>query len=872
VTERGGRKFVGLALEELYSHLRTSPGGLSAQEARKRLDEYGPNVLARRKKRASVLRFLLLLRNPLVIILFVAALISGLIGEEVNAAIIFVMIFFSVALNYYQEGRAERAAEKLSERITTTATVLREGTRQEVRLSEVVPGDVVYLSAGDLVPADVRVVEARDFFVDESSLTGESFPAEKSPSTGPLVVEAIADRHSFAFLGTSVVSGTATGLVLETGSWTEYGQIARRLLPGDREAESGRGLRLFGLLIMQVTMALVLFVFFTLALLKHEVLESLLFAVALAVGLTPELLPMILTVNLSKGAVNMSRKEVIVKRLASIQDFGSMDVLCTDKTGTLTENRIKLILHPDAEGQESERVFLFSWLNSHHQTGIRSPLDDAILGHGDMDAGAYTKVDEVPFDFIRKRVSVVVEHEGERFLATKGAPEEVFRVCTLCEVAGGVIELGSELRKKVEGAYHEMSLQGLRVLGISCKPVDSHKRSFTIDDEREMIFLGFVAFLDPPKESAKEALRVLERARIRLKILTGDNEFVTETVCRQLGFETKGIVRGNEISGMTDEKLARVAEEANVFTRVTPDQKDRIIGVLKARGHVVGFLGDGINDAPSLKKADVGISVDTAVDVAKESADIILLRKDLTVLGEGVLEGRKTFGNTMKYIMMGTSSNFGNMFSAAGASVFLPFLPMLPTQILLNNLLYDMSELGIPTDNVDAEYLERPRRWDIHFIRDFMLAFGPISSIFDFLTFFVMIALFSAHESLFQTAWFIESLSTQTFVILVIRTRSIPFYRSHPSRILFAASVGVVAVAWIIPFTPLGPLFGFEPPPPSFLMLLVGMVATYLALVEVIKKWFYNRTEMRGGTQIVRVRPPEEKLPALVGLREKGPE
>ncbi len=809
--------------------------------------------------------FVLLFRNPLVIILMAAGIVSGFLGERINAVIIFIMVLISVCLNFYQERKAEKAAETLSARITTTASAFRDGAKREVPLPEVVPGDIVYLSAGDLIPADVRIVSAKDFFVDESALTGESFPAEKTADTVRTTSPDLAEWYDEAFLGTSVVSGTATAVVVKTGSATEYGQIAKKLVPREREAESARGLRQFGLLIMEVTMALVLFVFFILAILHKDILESLLFAVALAVGLTPELLPMILTVNLSKGAVNMSHKDVIVKRLASIQDFGSMDVLCTDKTGTLTENKIRLIRHPDVEGKESERVFRLAFLNSRHQTGLKSPLDDAVLAHEVADVSDYVKIDEIPFDFIRKRVSVVVQQGGQRFFVTKGAPEEIFRVCTQAELRGQIVVLKSDLRKRIEGMYYQLSLEGFRVLGVAYKPLADHETTYTIDDEHEMVFVGFVAFLDPPKVSAKDALTLLKRARIELKILTGDNELVTESVGRQLGFEIKSIVTGNEIVGMTDDKLSLLVEAANVFTRVTPDQKDRIITILKENGHTVGFLGDGINDAPSLKEADVGISVDTAVDVAKESADIILLKKDLTVLAEGVLEGRRTFGNTMKYIMMGTSSNFGNMFSAAGAAVFLPFLPMLPIQILLNNLLYDTSELGIPTDRVDQEYVERPRKWDIRFIRDFMVAFGPISSIFDFLTFGIMIFLFGAgtpgKEALFQTAWFVESLSTQTFVIFVIRTRKVPFFHSRPSLALAAASVGIVAFGWIIPFTPLGALFGFIPLPAEFLLLLVGMVAVYLVLVELMKWWFYGREPFERGAHRPRGRP----LPVELG-------
>jgi len=838
--------------------METSIEGLSAQDVEKRLEMYGPNVIMRKQKRTAVAEFASLFRNPLVIILLLAGFISGFLGERVNSALIFTMVLLSVSLNFYQERKANKAAEKLTERITTTATVLRDGVKRECKLSEIVPGDVIFLSAGDMVPADSRLVTAKDFHVNESALTGESFPVEKSAEAIPKPPDEITGWTNYVFLGTSVVSGTATAIVTKTGTSTEYGGIAQKLLPRAPVSESGKGLKQFGVLIMEVTFALVMFVFLVLALLKKDMLESLLFAVALAVGLTPELLPMILTVNLSKGAVAMSKKDVIVKRLASIQDFGSMDVLCADKTGTLTENKIKLIRHPNLENAEDEKVLLFSYINSRFQTGLKSPLDAAILEHEEVDLKAYKKIDEIPFDFMRRRISVVVEHEGQRYVVTKGAPEEIFKVCTRVELRDQVSDSTSDLRMKMEEVYYELSFQGFRVLGVAYKRVAADKSLYTPADETDMVFLGFGAFLDPPRESAKEALNLLGRAGIELKILTGDNELVTAMVCHSLGFRPKGVATGHEITEMTDEKLAEVVEKSNVFTRLTPDMKNRIIGILKKNGHVVGFLGDGINDAPSLKTSDVGISVDTAVDVAKESADIILLKKDLRVLAEGVFEGRKTFGNTMKYVMMGTSSNFGNMFSAAGAAVFLPFLPMLPIQILLNNLLYDMSELGIPTDNVDQEYLEKPRKWDIKFIRKFMLTFGPVSSVFDFLTFFTMIAYFTLQEprmldaSLFQTAWFVESLSTQTLIIFVIRTRRTPFYKSRPSRILTVTSLGVVALAWIIPYTPLGELFGFKPLPWAFLLVLLGMIVVYMTLVEVIKKGFYNSTTAK--------QPPERGM------------
>jgi len=846
-------ELLGLPIEELFVHLNTSQSGLSSQEAENRLKIYGRNELAKRKKRAAAAEFLFHLRSPLVIILLIAGLIAGFLGETIEAIIIFSMVFLSVLLDFYQESKAEKAAEMLKEKVTTTATVLRDSVKQGARLSEIVPGDIVYLSAGDIVPADARVINAKDLFVDQSPLTGESFPVEKTVASLKAKGATTTEWDNCLFMGTSVVSGTTTAVVIKTGNFTEYGKIAQRLVAREPETEFERGLRKFGFLMMEVTFLLVLFVFFINSLYKGDVLNSLLFAVAIAVGLTPELLPMITSVNLSKGALAMSKKGVIVKRLASIQNFGSMDVLCTDKTGTLTENKITLVLHVNIEGNDDEKVLLYSFLNSYYETGLKSPLDEAILRHKDVNVKDYQKIDEVPFDFTRKRISVVVEHERQRFFIAKGAPEEIIKVCSYCELEDKIFDLTSVLQKKIEQKHYDLSSEGFRVLGVAYKRVREEKQVYSINDESDMIFLGFVAFIDPPKETARESLQLLSKARVKLKILTGDNELVTRKTCEQLGFEIEGIVLGSEIAQMNDDALARVVEEANIFARVTPAQKDRIMNALKNNGHVVGFLGDGINDAPSLKKADVGISVDNAVDVAKESADIILLRKSLRVLNEGVLEGRKTFGNTMKYIMMGTSSNFGNMLSVAVASFFLPFLPMLPIQILLNNLLYDLSESTIPTDNVDLEYVETPKRLDISFTRKYMVFLGPISSIFDLLTFFIMLVVFNATVPLFQTAWFIESLSTQTLVIFVIRTRKTPFYKSKPSRLLLFSSLSIIGFALIMPFTPLGALFGFVKPPLAFFMILVGMILTYLMLVEIVKKWFYNRYAHR----LEQVTPPK---------------
>jgi Mg2+-importing ATPase len=853
-------EILGKPVEELFVRLNSSNNGLSSEEAESRLEFYGRNELAKKRKRSAIFEFLTHFKSPLVIILMIAGLISGAFGEIPNMVIIFSIVFLSVILDFYQENKAENAAEMLKEAVTTTATVVRDGTKQEIKLHDVVPGDLVYLSAGDVTPADARVISAKDLFINQSALTGESFPVEKTPAVVKVKDPSITEWTNYLFMGTSIVSGTATALVVKTGSLTEYGKIAKKLVEKAPETEFEKGIKNFGFFIMQVTILLVLFVFMVNALLYPDtegILTALLFAVAIAVGLTPELLPMIITVNMSRGAIAMSKKGVIVKRLASIENFGSMNVLCTDKTGTLTENKITLVLHVDPEGNDDDKVLQYSYLNSFYQTGLKSPMDEAILVHEKIDVSGYQKIDEVPFDFVRRRVSVVVESDRQRYFIAKGAPEEIFKVSSFCEIGGLPVDLTDELKEKAEQKYYDLSSEGFRVLGVAYKKLKEEKNVYSINDERDMVFMGFVAFLDPPKETAKESIRLLTNSGIELKILTGDNEQVARKTCESLGFEVKGVALGNEISLMSDEALARIVEEDNVFARVTPVQKDRIITLLKGNGHVVGFMGDGINDAPSLKTCDVGISVNNAVDVAKESADIILLKNDLTVLAKGVLEGRKTFGNTMKYVMMSVSSNFGNMFSVVGASLILPFLgfaflPMLPIQILLNNLLYDVSQSAITTDHVDSEYVEKPKRWDIGYIRSFMISLGPVSSLFDFLTFFILLYFFlpfvapEQQQPLFQTAWFLESLITQTFIIFAIRTRKSPFWKSKPGKYLVISSIAIIAVAVIIPFTAFGETyFKFTSPPLEFFAVLVGLVLAYLGLAEGVKRWFYKRNSYR---------------------------
>jgi Mg2+-importing ATPase len=860
-------EILSLSSCDFMTRLGTSTSGLTTEEAEKRLEIYGSNEVAKKKKTSVVIEFLSHFKSPVTIILIIAAILSGILADISNTIIILAIVLVSVILDFTQEYRAEKAAEELKKRVATTATTLRNGVKQEIEVSELVPGDVILLSVGDIVPADARVNSAKDLFADQSALTGESFPAEKSAE--PLADTNVTDTgkwNNYLFMGTSITNGTATAIVVKTGRSTQYGEIVGKSFERKPETEFERGLRRFGYLIMQVTFVLVIFVFLINAVFKRGALESVLFAVALAVGLTPGLLPMILSINLARGATSMSKKGVIVKRLAAIQNFGSMDVLCADKTGTLTENKVTVILHVDIEGKDSEKVFLYSFLNSHYQTGIKSPLDEAILKYREINPEKYQKIDEIPFDFIRKRLSVVVSENQETIVITKGAPEEIAGVISHYEFEGKEYDLTSETRSKIERQYRELSSQGFRVLGVSYRRMES-KPAYSVADENGMVFLGFIAFMDPLKETAGESIELLRQAGVKLKIITGDNEIVASKISQQLGFqvsqfrrgkrydqmgesgrivrtieiEATNIVRSTEIEAMDDTALARVVERADIFTRVTPAQKSRIINALKANGHVVGYIGDGINDTPSMKASDVGISVVNAVDIAKESAEIILLSNDLKVIRDGVIEGRKTFGNTMKYIMMAISSNFGNMFSAAAASLFLSFLPMLPIQILLNNLLYSFAQLSIPTDNVDPEYIEKPQRLNTSFIRNFMFSFGPISSIFDFLTFFVMLFIFKASAPLFQTAWFIESLFTQTLVIFAIRTRKIPFYRSKPSKLLVFNIFIILALALILPFTILGNFFGFVSLPLNFLLILVCFIIVYLALVEIVKKWFYRR-------------------------------
>jgi Mg2+-importing ATPase len=717
----------------------------------------------------------------------------------------------------------------------------------DVSVSQVVPGDIALISAGDMVPADGLLLEANDLFIKQALLTGESYPVEKHPGELPADATDLQDATNAVFMGTTVISGSGKLLVIKTGTATAIGAIADSLTQQSPPTAFEIGTHRFGLLIMRLTVLLVLFVLLVNAYLGKPWLESFLFAVALAVGLTPELLPMVVSVTLARGAMHMAKKRVIVKRLAAIQNLGSMDVLCTDKTGTLTEAKIRLEQHVDPQGQPSERVLQLAYQNSYFETGLKSPLDEAILAHETIDISTWKKIDEVPFDFERRRVSVLLEKGNSRLLVVKGASEEIISLCTRYEQQGNdqPMTLDPSSRARVHQQHNAMEKDGFRVLGIAWREVPIDHPHAVIGDEAELVFAGFAGFLDPPKQSAGAALAALNACGVTVKIVTGDSDLVTQHVCAELNIPVIGVLTGKDIAAMDDQALRISVEKSNLFCRVNPAQKDRVILALKARGHVVGYLGDGINDAPSLHSADVGLSVDSAVDVAKEAADMILLDQDLQVLHDGVLEGRRTFGNILKYIMMGTSSNFGNMFSMAGAALFLPFLPMLPTQILLNNILYDVSEVPIPLDQVDPEELRKPRVLDMNFIRNFMLVIGPISSAFDFLTFYILLTVLKANEAVFQTGWFVESLSTQVLVIFIIRTRGNPFKsRAHP--VLVATSLTVMLIGAILPLTPLGSYFGFVPLPAEFYLILAAMAAAYLLVVELAKlgfyRWYHGKT------------------------------
>jgi len=822
------------------------PRGLTGAAVESRLTEVGFNESLPHKRQAFVVQLLRRFASPLVAILLLASIASAVLGDLTNAAIIFTIVVLSIVVEMVQTHRSERAAEALRAQVTPTATVLRDGSWQEVLTRLLVPGDVFRLSAGDMVPADGQLLEARDLHVNEAALTGESLPVEKSASAGGGASDGV------VMAGASVVSGNATAVVTETGPRTVFGKIAVGLTARPPLSEFEHGIARFGVLILKTVLFLVLFVFVVSAVLKRDPLQTLLFAVALAVGLTPEFLPMITTVTLTRGAVRMAKRKVIVKNLAAIQNFGSIDILCSDKTGTLTTGNMTLAAHVDPRGEESERPLLLAYVNSYFQSGVDNPLDTAVLKkaridpldaavltHDHPDVSGFRKLDEVPFDFERRRVSVVVGRGEERLLVTKGAPEHVLSVATQYEVLGQSLALDDAARTAALATFQRLCAEGFRVLAVAYTSL-SKSTGYSKADEHDLTLAGFIAFVDPPRDDANEVLETLRKEGIHVKILTGDNELVAAHTCKCVGIHVGNILLGVDVDKLSDPALAQKAERTTVFARVSPEQKNRILRALKHRGHVVGFLGDGINDAPSLHAADVGISVAGAVDVAKEAADIILLEPDLRVLLAGVIEGRRAFGNVMKYLLMGTSSNFGNVFSMAGAAVILPFLPMLPTQILLNNFLYDLAQITIPYDNVDESFVRKPRRWNIDLIRRFMIAIGPVSSLYDFLTFYVLLKVFHTTEMQFHTGWFMESLATQTLVIFVIRTTENPF-RSRPSIPLTITTVLLTGVGLVLPLTSLGRSFGFVPLPAPYFAFLAGATATYLLLVQVVKRALFRR-------------------------------
>jgi Mg2+-importing ATPase len=834
-------------LKELGSQLN----GLSEAEADSRLKQVGTNEIAREKRQSALMRLLGNIKNPLVLLLLALGVLSFLTGDLRATVVIFVMVVLGVVLRFVQEMRADNAAEKLKAMVSNTATLVRGGKEEEVSLKMLVPGDIIRLAAGDMVPADVRVLSAKDLFLNQAALTGEALPVEKKPAPASVDVQNPLELPNICFLGSNVESGSATAVVIRTGDRTYFGSLAASIV-GQRQLTSfDKGVNKFTWLMICFIAVMVPAVFLINGLSKHNWLEAFLFAMAVAVGLTPEMLPMIVTVNLSKGALAMARKKVIVKRLNAIQNFGAMDVLCTDKTGTVTQGKIVLEKYLDVHGDPSEKVLHYGYLNSYHHTGLKNLLDEAILDHVELEERLkanekYRKIDEVPFDFARRRMSVVVEDEtGLNTLICKGAVDEVMSLCARVEIDGKVVGMLPEYDEKGRQLASDLNGEGFRVLALAYKEMPNAPDAavYSVKDESDLILLGFLAFLDPPKDTATEALKRLHSLNVDVKVLTGDNEIVTAYICKEVGMPVEHLLLGSQIETMSETELAEAASASSVFARLVPAHKERIIRALQSKGHVLGFLGDGINDAPALKAADVGISVDSAVDIAKESSDIILLENSLLVLEQGVLEGRRVFGNIVKYIKMAASSNFGNMFSVVGASAFLPFLPMLPIQVLTNNLLYDFSQTTIPTDEVDADWLTKPRQWTIGKILRFILFIGPISSIFDYVTFFMMLYVFNCwhNPALFHTGWFVESLFTQTLIIHVIRTNKIPFIESRASWPLFLTSVIIVAVGAWLTVSPLANTLGFVPLPQLYWLFLAMMLLGYAILTQVVKTWFIRR-------------------------------
>jgi P-type Mg2+ transporter len=863
-------------VETVLGSLRSSPDGLSTQESQQRIEQYGFNEIANEKPPQWYIQLLKIFANPLAILLISLALISLATGDARAAAIIIIMVVFSVLLRFSQEFRSSLAATKLREMVTNTATVSRSDRtqpvltqmlqenglphcprenagQQEIPIKFLVPGDVVHLSAGDMIPADARLISARDLFVSQGTLTGESLPIEKHPvlpdEEGAL--KNPLELSNLCFMGTTIVSGTGKAIVVETGGNTYLGSIAKIVVGQKAITSFDKGVNGVSFLLLRFMLVMAPVVFLINGLVKGNWVEAFFFSLSVAVGLAPEMLPMIVTANLARGAIAMSEKKVIVKNIDAIQNFGAMDILCTDKTGTLTQDKIILKLHLDVYGEESDEVLEYAYLNSYYQTGLKNLLDIAVLEHIELHEALkveniFRKIDEIPFDFVRRRMSVVVEEASHHHeLICKGAVEEIFQVSTRIKSGNQIIAMDESFREQVRQLQQELNEDGFRVIAVAYKELPTDQLVYSVADEHDLILLGYIAFLDPPKDSAAEALAALSRNGVQVKILTGDNEIIARKICKDVGLYVHHMLLGSEVEFLSDRELADLAETTTIFAKLSPVQKARIIQVLRCKGHVTGFLGDGINDAAALREADVGISVDTAVDIAKESADIILLEKSLLALDAGVIEGRRTFGNIVKYIKMGTSSNFGNMFSILGASALLPFLPMQPVQILVNNLLYDFSQTGIPFDYVDLEYLAKPRKWQVGDIQRFMLCIGPISSIFDYTTYGLMWFVFGANtiekQALFQTGWFVESLLTQTLIVHIIRTAKIPLIQSRPALPTLLVTLAIMAIGIGLPFSPIGSGLGFVPLPASYFPCLALILFSYCVLTQLMKTWFVKK-------------------------------
>jgi P-type Mg2+ transporter len=836
-------RFWAISSTDLILSLQSNAQGLSKGEATRRLAIHGKNLL-KTKKRTDIPALLLSqFSSPIILILIFASVLSFFLGDIPDAVIILVIVGISGLLGFWQEWGAADAMEKLIEIVEVKATVLRDGAEAEIPMEEVVPGDVTLLRAGDTIPGDCLIMDSKDLYVDEAALTGETFPVDKSAGVLPADT-VLAARTNALFMGTHVVSGTARALVVNTGLATEFGRISERLQIRPPETDFEIGVRRFGFLLMEVTLFIVIVIFGFNVYLKRPVMESFLFAMALAVGLTPQLLPAIITVNLSHGARRMAQKRVIMKRLASIENFGSMNILCADKTGTITEGTVRLHGALDIDGNRSELVLLHAWLNSSFETGFPNPIDDAVRAAGRFDTAGYEKLDEVPYDFVRKRLSILVAKDGRHLMITKGAFGHVLDVCSTAASPEGALLDMSAACGNIQARFEDLSRQGLRVLGVAFRELGD-AAAIGKESEKAMTFLGFLVFEDPPKAGVAETITKLRDLGVSLKIITGDNGIVAASIGRQVGLDDSKVVTGRDFRSMSDEALVQRLGDVEIFAEIEPNQKERIIRALKKGGNVVGYMGDGINDASALHAADVSISVESAVDVAKEAADIVLLDRSLEILIDGVKEGRKTFANTMKYVFMATSANFGNMFSMAGASLFLPFLPLLPKQILLTNLLTDFPEMTISTDSVDDELVERPQRWDIGYIRNFMIVFGILSSVFDYFTFGALLFVLRATPEMFRTGWFMESVISASLIVLVIRTRK-PFFRSLPGRLLFTATLIVGAATLILPFTPLGSLFEFSPIPMEFFALMGAIVGFYVLSAEVAKRLFYARLAASG--------------------------